>query len=71
MTYFTLQNQIDPGTSIDVYDGREWQSGWTLIRPAFRVKGHDGDHFSYGVHRSPRSYAVPVTFVRRTKEGGE
>lgn len=69
MTHTVMPDQIDPGTSIDIYDGQSWQSGWTLVRPAIRVHEPDGDHYAYTVHRYPGGRrAVPVTFVRRAKE---
>ena len=64
----TMPNQIDPGTSIDVYDGREWTPGWVLAGCAVRVRGHAGDYYSYKVYQYPRECAVAVTQVRRTKE---
>lgn len=67
-----MQNQIDPGTSIDIYDGQDWQSGWVLVGCAFRVHEADGDHFAYDVYQyCKEERSVPVTFVRRTKEGSE
>ena len=67
MGYFSMTNQIDPGTSIDVYDGHEWIPGWVLIRCAFRCHCDVGDFFSYGVYQYPRHRDVAVVFVRRAK----
>lgn len=67
-----MPNQIDPGTSIDIYVGREWESGWTLVRPAVRVHEPDGDHYAYTVQQySLGRRLVPVAFVRRSKEGSK
>ena len=64
----TMPNQIDPGTSVDVYDAilGEWMPGWVLVRPAFRCHGHDG--WSYEVYQYPKEEnIVAVTQVRRSR----
>ncbi len=65
-----MPNQIDPGTSIDIYDGHDWESGWVLVGCAVRVHESAGDHFRYKVYQYPKEKrSVPVTFVRRAKGG--
>ncbi len=64
-----MPDQIDPGTSIDIYDGRKWVSGWVLVGCAFRVHEAEGDHFCYKVYQYPsEERSIPVTFVKQTKE---
>lgn len=64
-----MQNQIDPGTPVDVYDGHRWMSGWVLVGCATRFHRPAGDHYRYEVYQYPKEErSVPVTFVRRTRE---
>jgi len=64
----TMPNQLDPGTSVDIHSlFHGWESGWVLVRPAFKCHDAAGDFWSYEVYRYPgREFAIPATQVRRS-----